>query len=215
MNKRLRSWNWCSLQLRFIIKYTALRLVKKIHRTVSASQSSNLKSANYLLAVCFFYLTSTSLSFFEISCSCFMLFLCCSWSNQPNFNWIESDLRSNEHYLSSSEKKAWKKFRPVRVSQRSWVQIPYRPEFFPGLLFTTTYSNFNHHYFLNSQELCRGFQRRSKNQRCLYNLSWWQSSLWCILRADNSWLRMDSDTVEAEWLCWFQPHLRWLQTWLR
>ena len=26
----------------------------------------------------------------------------------------ESDLSSNEHYLSSSEKKAWKKFRPVR-----------------------------------------------------------------------------------------------------
>ena len=26
----------------------------------------------------------------------------------------ESDLRSYEHYLSSSEKKAWKKFRPVR-----------------------------------------------------------------------------------------------------
>ena len=36
----------------------------------------------------------------------------------------ESDLRSNEHYLSSSEKKA------CLVSQRSWVQIPYRPEFF-------------------------------------------------------------------------------------
>ena len=26
----------------------------------------------------------------------------------------ESDLRSNERYLSSSEKKAWKKFRPVQ-----------------------------------------------------------------------------------------------------
>ena len=26
----------------------------------------------------------------------------------------ESDLRSNEHNLSSSEKKAWKKLRPVR-----------------------------------------------------------------------------------------------------
>ena len=25
----------------------------------------------------------------------------------------ESDLRSNEHYLGSSENKAWKKFRPV------------------------------------------------------------------------------------------------------
>ena len=29
-------------------------------------------------------------------------------------NCSESDLRSNEHYLRSSEKKAWKKFRPVR-----------------------------------------------------------------------------------------------------
>ena len=26
----------------------------------------------------------------------------------------ESDLRSNEHYLSSSENKTWKKFRPVQ-----------------------------------------------------------------------------------------------------
>ena len=42
----------------------------------------------------------------------------------------ESDLRSNEHYLSSSsEKKAWKKFRPVRdLSRFIWdqhiVQLP-------------------------------------------------------------------------------------------
>ena len=28
--------------------------------------------------------------------------------------WIWKNLRSNEHYLRSSEKKAWKKFRPVR-----------------------------------------------------------------------------------------------------
>ena len=34
------------------------------------------------------------------------------WSRDLN----ESDLRSNEHYLSSSENKAWKKFRPVRDS---------------------------------------------------------------------------------------------------
>ena len=36
----------------------------------------------------------------------------------------ESDLRSNEHYLSSSsEKKAWKKFRPVRdLSRFIWDQ---------------------------------------------------------------------------------------------
>ena len=26
----------------------------------------------------------------------------------------------------------------VSVSQRSWVQIPYGPEFFPGLIFTTS-----------------------------------------------------------------------------
>ena len=33
-----------------------------------------------------------------------------------DYKWsgYESDLHSNEHYLSSSEKKAWKKFRPVR-----------------------------------------------------------------------------------------------------
>ena len=48
----------------------------------------------------------------------------------------ESDTRSNVHYLSSSENKAWKKF-GAPVSQRSWVQIPYRPEFFSGLIFTT------------------------------------------------------------------------------
>ena len=44
----------------------------------------------------------------------------------------ESDPRSNLHYLGSS--------RPEKnspVSQRSWVQIPYRPEFFSGLIFTT------------------------------------------------------------------------------
>ena len=68
MNKRLRSWNWSSLQLCFIIKYTALRLAKKFHRIVSASQSSNLKSSDHLLAPIFFYLTSTILSFF-VSCS--------------------------------------------------------------------------------------------------------------------------------------------------
>ena len=73
----------------------------------------------------------------------------------------ESDPRSNVHYLGSSENKAWKKIQactgfepmtsaiPVQrstnwankraapVSQRSWVQIPYRPEFFSGLIFTT------------------------------------------------------------------------------
>ena len=64
----------------------------------------------------------------------------------------ESDLRSDVHYLGSSENKAWKKiqacmgFEPMTsaipvysapVSQRSWVQIPYRPEFFSGLIFTT------------------------------------------------------------------------------
>ena len=37
------------------------------------------------------------------------LFLC------SNFNYMnESDLRSDVHYLGSSENKAWKKFRPVR-----------------------------------------------------------------------------------------------------
>ena len=36
----------------------------------------------------------------------------------------ESDPRSNVHYLGSSENKAW-------------VQIPYRPEFSSGLIFTT------------------------------------------------------------------------------
>ena len=35
---------------------------------MSASQSSNLKSADHLLAAIFFYLTSTILSFF-VSCS--------------------------------------------------------------------------------------------------------------------------------------------------
>ena len=29
------------------------------------------------------------------------------------------------------------RYRTAPVSQRSWVQIPYRPEFFPGLIFTT------------------------------------------------------------------------------
>ena len=36
----------------------------------------------------------------------------------------ESDPRSNVHYLGSGENKAW-------------VQIPYRPEFSSGLIFTT------------------------------------------------------------------------------
>ena len=37
----------------------------------------------------------------------------------------ESDLRSDVHYLGSNENKAWKK------------KIPYRPEFFSGLIFIT------------------------------------------------------------------------------
>ena len=67
------------------------------------------------------------------------------WTADKDVN--ESDPRSNVHYLGSSENKAWKKiqdctgFEPmtsaIPVSQRSWVQIPYRPEFFSGLLFTT------------------------------------------------------------------------------
>ena len=37
-------------------------------------------------------------------------------SNSSDIVYIEyeSNLRSNEHYLSSSENKAWKKFKPVR-----------------------------------------------------------------------------------------------------
>ena len=34
------------------------------------------------------------------------------WTADKDVN--ESDPRSNVHYLSSSENKAWKKFRPVR-----------------------------------------------------------------------------------------------------
>ena len=51
----------------------------------------------------------------------------------------ESDPRSNVHYLSSSENKAWKKIQACTalVSQKSWVHIPYRPEFLSGLIFTT------------------------------------------------------------------------------
>ena len=41
----------------------------------------------------------------------------------------ESDLDSNEHYLSSSENKAWK------IS--GLCEIQYRPEFFSGLISTT------------------------------------------------------------------------------
>ena len=40
----------------------------------------------------------------------------------------ESDPRSNVHYLGSSENKAWKEKKK---------KIPYRPEFFSGLIFTT------------------------------------------------------------------------------
>ena len=46
------------------------------------------------------------------------------WTADKDMN--ESDPRSNVHYLGSSENKAW-----------SWVQIPYRPEFFSGPIFTT------------------------------------------------------------------------------
>ena len=53
----------------------------------------------------------------------------------------ESDLGSNEHYLSSSENKAWKISglcdMGALVWQRSWVEIQYRPEFFSGLISTT------------------------------------------------------------------------------
>ena len=46
-------------------------------------------------------------------------------STDSILNMNESDLRSDVHYLRSSENK------------RSWVQILYRPEFFSGLIFTT------------------------------------------------------------------------------
>ena len=38
----------------------------------------------------------------------------CEYMEVIYLNCSESDLRNNEHYLRSSEKKAWKKFRPVR-----------------------------------------------------------------------------------------------------
>ena len=69
------------------------------------------------------------------------------WTADKDMN--ESDPRSNVHYLGSSENKAWKNSglygiwthdlcdTGAPVSQRSWVQIPYRPEFFSGLIFTT------------------------------------------------------------------------------
>ena len=59
------------------------------------------------------------------------------WTADKDMN--ESDPRSNVHYLSRSENKAWKiqartgfelMTSVIPVSQRSWVQIPYRPKFF-------------------------------------------------------------------------------------
>ena len=47
------------------------------------------------------------------------------WTADKDVN--ESDPRSNVHYLGSSENKAWKEEK----------KIPYRPEFFSGLIFTT------------------------------------------------------------------------------
>ena len=53
----------------------------------------------------------------------------------------ESDLGSNEHYLSSSENKAWKCSglcdMGALVWQRSRVEIQYRPEFLLGLISIT------------------------------------------------------------------------------
>ena len=55
----------------------------------------------------------------------------------------ESDPLGNVHYWSSGENKAWKNsglygiWTHAPVLQRSWVKIPYRPEFFSGLIFTT------------------------------------------------------------------------------
>ena len=43
----------------------------------------------------------------------------------------KSDLHSNEHYLSSSENKAWKNFRPVQDLN------PWPLNFFSSLIFTT------------------------------------------------------------------------------
>ena len=48
------------------------------------------------------------------------------WTADKDVN--ESDPRSNVHYLGSSENKAWKEKKK---------KIPYRPEFFSGLIFTT------------------------------------------------------------------------------
>ena len=55
----------------------------------------------------------------------------------------ESDLRSNKHYLSSSENRAWKKFRPVQdfLWIHSIVKVmslnPVQMWIFSGLIFTT------------------------------------------------------------------------------
>ena len=49
----------------------------------------------------------------------------------------ESDLSSNEHHLSISEKYSGLCDMGTLVLQRSKVQIPYRPEFLSSLIFTT------------------------------------------------------------------------------
>ena len=51
----------------------------------------------------------------------------CGWRRE-----YESDLRSNKHYLSSSENRAWKNFRP-EWDLNPW---PYRPEFWRSLSYS-------------------------------------------------------------------------------
>ena len=65
INTWLSNWNLFSLQLCFITKYTALRLEKKFHHIMSASQSSNLLLSVTLL---FTFQMLSSIGATSISC---------------------------------------------------------------------------------------------------------------------------------------------------
>ena len=145
MNKRFSSWNCFILQRCFIIKYTALRLEKKFHHIMSASQSSNLlRSVTLLFTVQIFSLTRAA----SISC---------------------------KHNKKGSEKLThWLPLYLISTILSFFASSSFLDAF------NQTSQNLIIIIFLTASRLCWAFQRRSKNYRCLYNLPWLQSSLWCM-----------------------------------
>ena len=99
----LRFWQSFQSNHRYIYNNKLSSLHPGIFRTLKSLESLWV----VVLFCCFFVFFSNSRNY---GCEYMkVLYLNCGWRRE-----YDSDLHSKEHYLTSSEKKAWKKFRPVR-----------------------------------------------------------------------------------------------------